>query len=94
MLLNNCGSVAPKSLAAFNILLFISYSCGKTIITTIGIKMQYEIIRTVQNPKPRPVKWPIVVNIIKNDAPMTTSDDTIKTLFNVSKVTLNFLFLK
>lgn len=50
-------------------------------------------IRTVQNPKPRPVKWPIVVNIIKNDAPMTTSDDTIKTLFNVSKVTLNFYFL-
>ena len=38
MLLNNCGSVAPKSLAAFNILLFISYSCGKTIITTIGMQ--------------------------------------------------------
>lgn len=44
MLLNNCGSVAPKSLAAFNILLFISYSCGKTIITTIGMQMQYEIL--------------------------------------------------
>ena len=45
---------------------------------------------TVENPKPKPVKCPIAVNIIK-EAPMTTSEDTINTLFIVNSVTLNRL---
>ena len=50
--------------------------------------------KDVENPKPKPVKCPIAVNIIKNDAPITTSDETMSTLFKVNNVTLNFLFRK
>ena len=63
-------------------------------MTTIGIQNAICDANTVPNPSPNPNICPKAVNIIKNEAPMTTSDETISTLFNVSNVNLNFLFRK
>ena len=55
--------------------------------------MQYEMQVLFQSLNLSQLICPTAVNIIKNEAPITTSEETISTLLSVNKVTLNFYFL-
>ena len=55
--------------------------------------MQYEMQVLFQSLNLSQLYVQLSVNIIKNEAPITTSEETISTLLSVNKVTLNFYFL-